>query len=275
MRDAIAQELGGETLVGARFDRMVSIAREVLPGTIPGRAIEDTFRVLAGKPLDPVTLDATCWRAAGNMPVLRRGKGVLPWRVQRYYEWVPLQILGCRQSRGPRERIGARYSFRVMAGTPCPLVLTKWWSREFCRFRANDFGFSRPARGSQPASHPYAAQDQLVGLRVYALIEPKLCAQEPGFRALGWPPSVHDWNLELIRRRLRVDPGYTCPKKLPATFPCHKCPAGYISCPAGTHRQNWVQKPCEACQRPLAWFDPETAADVCVDCTVKAVYRRT
>jgi hypothetical protein len=244
-----------------------------LPGELHRPTLEDSLRHLAGALVTPELLDDTCWRLAGNLTRLRHRKAVPPWHGQQLMEWVPLQVLGCRRVKNARGRLGARLRFRIVAGTPCPRIVDRWWSMTQCRVYAPEFGFSRPVgRNAQPR-HPYGVPEQLVSLRLYGLIEPQLCGVEPAFRVVGWPDSVADWNREVIRRRLRVDPGYTCPRGYPTQFQCHRCPAGYVDCLAATHKHEWRTGPCPECHRPDALFDPDDTGGLCVDCTIQGAYR--
>lgn len=53
---------------------------------------------------------------------------------------------------------------------------------------------------------------------------------------------------------------------------CHTCPVGYSECMLGTHRYTWILKPCKACKREYAAFDPEQKnAKACISCQTKNV----
>jgi hypothetical protein len=121
--------------------------------------------------------------------------------------------------------------------------------------------------------YPYSHPAQFVGLRLWVLIDPELSRREPVFSKVAWPTSVSAWNKEQIKARFRIDPGYECPKGYPAVFECHKCPHGFKTCRAGTHREEWTEGPCPECGKEDAYFDPEISDDICIDCYVTKAFK--
>lgn len=267
-------EFEGRTPIADQFARLVQIVYEAMPGKIPWPTLEASLMHLAGARVTRELIEQTAWRLAGNVKRLQQHRVVPPWHIQKLEEWVPLQVLSCRYKRMGK-KIGAIFSFRIMAGTSCPLAVWKWWSLRQCAYFAPYFGFSKPGRynARTPPKYPYTHPAQLVTLRLYGMIDPELCEQEPAFSLIAWPPTVAEWNRTQIKHRFRIDEGYTCPKGYHATFECHRCPIGYLKCRAGTHRKNWETRLCSGCDRPDAMFDPDIPSDVCVDCQVQAVYR--
>lgn len=273
LKEALELEFLGTTPANDTFDRLVCLVREILPGNVDYKTLEDSLRHLAGTRLDERELDATAWRMAGNFKRLADRKAVPPWHVQRLPEWVPAQVVSCRRERTGRGKLGAVFGFRLLAGTSCGLTAEKFWTLKFCRVMASDFGFSR-SFGTRTQAYPYTAPEQFVGLRAYVRVMPSLCGKEPGFDGLGFPSSLSGWNKTTLKCRFRVQPGFRCAMgMLPTQLPCHNCPVGFLKCRAGTHRQNWVEKACSGCEKEDAFFDPESASDLCVDCTVRATYK--
>lgn len=276
LRDAVGLEFLNTTPRGADFDRLVDLVIEVLDPKLHRQTVADSIQNLAGTPLDDKLIDDTAWRLAGNLKRLRQRRAVPPWHGQKLPEWVPVQVVSCRRSKSKKYQSGATVGFRVMAGTPCPRIVLKWWSLKQCRFYSTDFGWSKPGGGkSGPPRYPYSAPEQLVGLRCHVLITPDESTTEPGFLVPRFPAEVAAWNSDMIKRRLRSGPTYRCPAGLPDSFPCQKCPRGYTTCKAGTHRLDWVERPCPVCGKQDAYFDPEGAADQCVDCFAQNVYKKT
>ncbi len=249
---------------------------ETLPGVHHRPTVEESIAALVGTYVDEAIIAETAWRLAGNHRRLRQRKAVPKWHVQKFHEWVPAQVISCRRTRHPRAGMGATVTFRILAGTPAGLGVSKWWSFARCRMHARDFGFSRPP--SPKAVHPpkfvYSAPEQLVSMRCYLLVTPKASGNEPGFEYAGFPASVKPWNSELIKCRLRTLPQYRCPQGHPQSFPCHKCPIGYINCKPGTHKSDWVEGQCAACGQADAFFDPDVKSETCISCTIKAAYKR-
>ena len=70
-------------------------------------------------------------------------------------------------------------------------------------------------------------------------MEPRLCADREAQFDANWPKICLKHNRELIKKRTRNDPGYSCPKGYPNTFPCYQCAMGYRQCGAATHAKPW------------------------------------
>jgi hypothetical protein len=239
--------------------------------------VAESVRYLVGARLTAAAVAELAHRLAGNRQRLRERRPVAPWAAQRWPEWVPVQILAVRRARDARDRDdGASLSFKIMAGTPCPIAVPQWWSLQRCRFLSRTFGFSRPMRrvSGMPPKYPYSVPEQLVNLRVEMLVDPEKSVREPYLDATRIVPSLAEWNREVLRRRFRVDPGYECPEGYPHDLPCHRCHVGYLRCPAATHRLDYERAPCPQCGRADAWWDPESRSGVCVRCTIKAAGRR-
>ncbi len=275
LKEAVGHEFLGKTPVGPAFNRLVELVLEILPGEYNYQTVEDSLRHLAGTFIDQTTLHRTCWRIAGNTKRLRHRKAVPPWHVQRVPEWVPAQVVSCERQRNAKDEIVGMMGFRVLAGTPAPLAVYKAWSLKYCRYLSNDFGFTRP-RGRNPTRYPYSDPEQLVNLRLYLLIDPDECDKEPGFSCVAFSETMKDWNLGITRCRQRVMPGFSCRMEAsPDELPCRRCPLGYSSCRAGTHKSDWVQKACAYCGREDAWFDPDVlTSDRCVECHNAEIYQR-
>lgn len=273
----------GREITGPHFELLLERVGEFFKGRIDPAVLQDTVRHLAGTSPSAETLKATAHRLCGNFRRLAAdGRAVPPWVVQKFREWVPVQIMNVRRQRLKSGKLGGVFEFRVLAGTPCPLTVRKWWSLGQCRYWATKhFGFSRPPGQSvqaKPAKYPFMTFEQLVGMRLYVLMEPELCGhQEPMFgQHVKVPPSVAAWNKELLRHRFRIDPGYGCPQEYPTVFPCHRCMHGYLgTCPVGTHPYDYELKPCAQCGKDKAPFDPARGDAMCVNCYLKQEGEKT
>ncbi len=218
---------------------------------------------LLGAVPDDVQLEEMAWRLAGNTRRLTQGRAVPAWRVQVMAEWVPLQILWARREPNRRGNPGALFGFRVLAGTPAGKLIERWLSRKQCYIVARQMGFTYP-RGDNDGL-PYAAPEEFVRLRLLGLVLPELCRDGPQFQDIQVSPTLLAWNKEILKRRARVHPKFRCQKDLPASFPCWKCPIGFLQCAAGTHRLNWKVQECSKCKK-RAMVDPERTDGACVDC---------
>src|SRR4029077_4381747 len=154
-------------------------------------------------------------------------------------------------------------------------TISKWWTVPACRHYALRYlGFSRPVKlvTSRPPRYPFSTLEQLVGFRLYVLLEPALCKhEEPMFGGhVQSPLSLKPWNSELLRWRFRVDEVYDCPQGHPYSFPCQRCPYGYLeTCSVGTHAYDHVNRPCPVCGEAEAPFDVERSETMCVTCHTK------
>lgn len=270
---------------GEQFDRVCDIFWESLAPSnlgsdkIPYDKLADSLRYLAGRILTPELAEEAAHRIAGNLPNLRRGMRVVPWHIQRFYEWVPVQIMGVRKARNGRNEMGAMLSIKILAGTPCPMTILTWWSNRKCRHLSREFGFSCPPGKRQllPPKYPYSDPAQLVQMRFSALVDPTKSDREPVLTEIEFPPALSEWNRGVIRRRFREEGVFDCPLSLPVTFGCHHCPMGYgleneSPCAAACHRYDYDERPCPVCGEEKALWDREIPANMCVNCHVRSVY---
>lgn len=248
------------------FDAFVTLVREALGARLRDDVVAESVRGDVAT-LTPDTLRTMAHRLAGNVVRLRQGRPALPWTAQRWREWVPVQVMAVRRSRSGKGKLGVDVVMKYLAGTPCPLVVTDWWSLSRCRFYAKGFGFSRSHREGRPAASVFVAPEQLVTLRFVGMVDPDASEGEPRVTKLRFASgaAVAGWNRAQLRRRGRV--GFPCPAGFPVTFPCHACHVGYEQCPAATHRKTFTEGACRSCGRADALFDPESASLVCVTCT--------
>jgi len=217
---------------GDMFRTMVRDIASVLP-RVSRETVFQSIRGIAGQHMTPELIRETAWRLAGNLEQLQAGLPVLPWTHQRVPEWVPVRILSFTYHETESGRIGGLLRFRVLEGTPCPLIVQDFWSRELSSVVSRRIGFSA-AWGKFPFRHPA----ELVQLRLLVLIDPSLCRMErPGFREIACPASLITGNRDVLRKRIREDP---CPRGF--TFYCYTCPVGYDQCPAGCHPETFVQQ---------------------------------
>lgn len=275
LREVLEFEFLGKAPKRASFTRFLELVQEMLPGEIDLQTLEDSLLHVAGVHMTAEALDAVAWRMAGNHLRLKDRHPCPPWHVQKVHEWVPATCVSCRRQRNSKNNPGAMYGFRIMAGTSAGLFAYRWWSSKFCNFMAKKFGFT-VRRGHVPSLLPYSTVEQLVGLRLELLIDPELCGTEPGFETIDVPSAARKYNKELLACRFRTTDEFDCLMgERHENLPCHNCPIGFQRCPAATHRHDWVQKPCVHCKDDTAYFDPDMAGDMCVDCVRKDAQRIT
>lgn len=252
-----------ESPQGSQFEWLVDDLCAALPPNIKRDVVYETARQLLDVELKPPLCLEFAWRVAGNLARLKEGKVVKPWASQEIDEWVPLQIVRVTPGRNQYDEIGHFATMRVLAGSPCPKVIHRFFGRRFSNAMARRLGFSR--RNGQ---YPFADTAQFVNLRFLGKIEVDKCRDEPKYGAVECPQSMIDYNREILRVRLHI---IECPNGW--VHPCHRCVIGYQTCPAGTHRQDYVKAFCHGCSTD-AYFDPDSKSEHCVQCSVKHIFTK-
>jgi len=163
---------------------------------------------------------------------LQQGNPVLPWTAQRVREAVPVQVMHCELSQSRRGSWGGDFRMRIMAGTSCPMTISRWWSQGFCGLLARRAGYTSLRHG-----YPFAHISELVNMRLLAQLDPEHSRDDaPGFREIGCTGALQKWNKRIIQFRFRKQgkEHWPCPRGY--EHYCHECHVGYLDCPAATHR---------------------------------------
>lgn len=249
------------TLTGEALADLIARLHEDVHG-LDESATFESLRGLSGQEFTSELMFDTAWRIAGNVEQLRNGVVVPPWNGQRELEWAPLQCLSARTAKNRWGETGSELTWRVLAGSACPLKLVKWWSAKTMRYLAPRLGFTKKY-GKRPFQHP----TQFAQLRMYALLAPELSsARSPGFLEVKLPGKFAEYNRKLIGGRYRL--GFACPHKY--THPCHVCSVGYDQCPVATHPKTHYMDFCAQCGQE-AHFDPDLSCEACIRCTTREV----
>jgi hypothetical protein len=189
-----------DMLVGPRhIQQVVEDLQKALPGGIEFNTLFETVRPLVGKELTPKLCGEFAWRVAGNIQRLKDGLPVYSWSTQESEEWTILQVLRAVRNRNPRtDEVGITYDYRVLLGSPCPLVISRWWSQPQCSIAARALGFSAAWN-----KYPYTTGEQLVGLRLAVYLDPQYSRDKPGFKEIAPTNHCLQWNRDILRLRLR------------------------------------------------------------------------
>lgn len=257
--DADLRMFLGQTIRRLTWSELSQTLEDKLRGRVPLPVIRDSLRYLAGQRLHEEELELLLWRLLGNLERLRSGHPVLPWQLGgAVAEWVPVQLGDSRPLRKARKP-GVVMEFTILAGLPSGLVTSRRVSYGMAGMLASRLGFSRP-RGP----FPYRQVQQLFGLRTYALISPERSRETPYLEQFHERPAFATWNKRLLRLRRRTAPGgHTCPRRLPPSLDCHRCPAGLDACPIACRSQTWQRKVCWECEREC-WLPADE--DCCPGC---------
>lgn len=257
--DAILLEFGGTTPVGEDFDAFVRTIDKYLPFSVSFDTLFESIRCLVGTNISKDSIFDTIWRICANIPRLRNGTAVPPWSVQTDFEWVPVHIIEFKHHKNKYGERGYLFAFKVMAGTPCPLTIIKFWSFRFCKFISRELGFT-----SQKGNFPFIDGRELVNLRMLALVDPDKSKDEPYFDKTKHTATTKAWNKKILLARAKIDP--PCPYSF--THDCFRCPVGYVDCIAGVHPETYQVSFCPSCKQD-AYFDPVVDSLDCVDCRSK------
>lgn len=232
MRRRLEEELVGYCgleLNGEIFEQFTNKLAELLPKQVyPGPVFQSTLCLL-GRMLTHDNLKEFVWRLAGNMQKLKDSKSVLPWTYQDKPEFMPVQVLNYEEVKTRKGDPAASYKLRILAGSACPMIITKMWAEKFISFLAGtQLGFSR----KQPYSHP----SELVRLQFLAQIDQDYCKNDmPGFDKVASSSSCLNHNKKILKARLKIDP--PCP--FGYTHDCYRCYVGYDQCPAAVHPETY------------------------------------
>jgi hypothetical protein len=258
-RDRIVANAGlhvGTVLLGDYYDDWLALVAEALPG-VPFRSLQLSARGLLGRKLTAEGLFEFAWRLAGNVKTLKEGNGIAAWGMQLADEWMPLHVSASRSGRNRRDEPGHWLTFRVLAGSACPLAVRRFWTRAQSRFVAQDMGFNRNAK------RPFIGAEHFVGMLLYGLFEPRLSEDKPGFHRVSVPDTMLTHNVALIAgRQKRPCPTYGF------RHPCQACTVGYEACRFALHARTFVTGKCVSCGRDDATIDPDEP-EHCVECRYK------
>lgn len=217
-------------------------------------ALASSVLFLAGGRLKPERFKRLCWCLAAGTNKLRRGEVLKPWKVQFADEWVPLQVMDVVAKRAYGGKVGALVTCKALAGTCCDISMTRFWSASFARFIARKIGFTRERKLDR--------MEQLVGLRLYGLVERERSREAPFFDAIDITSTFIAHNRLLIAQRARE--GFECPQK--RKHPCFLCPVGYDVCRLATHPRSYVKAKCSVCKEDKFTDPLSLTLEICVDC---------
>ena len=249
-------EYVGTSPSGDEYKAFIDDLYTILPKGARYADIFEACSYIQSKELTKLLIFELAWRIAGNWEQFKVNKVVYPWLGQGAKEWVPVQVMKAVKTKLTSGECGWAYKLRILAGSPCPLVIWKSWSYKACNYIASKIGFT-PTWDK----YPFREGSELTSLRFQVEIDPKYCRNgKPGFNNIQSTPSLEKWNRTVLKARAHIDP--PCPYGF--THFCYQCPVGYKDCLAGTHVATYVKQFCQICNAET-WHDPE-ADNVCVSC---------
>ena len=206
------------------------------------------------------------WRMAANVETLSCKTPVIPWVLQKYPEWMALQVVDYKLVRNAKGLTVSEYTFRVLSGTAAGMLVKKRLTRKACRMLARQIGFpSRRKQRSKKSVPRYKEFGDLVGCRLLGLFDAEHSVNTPGFWHMSCTGGMKTYNRKLLKDRTRKF-AFKCP--MDYTHPCNKCPIGYDQCPVATHPRTYELQHCDECGEEN-WFDTKLSGDMCVSCMTK------
>jgi hypothetical protein len=252
----------GTLLTGAAYEDLLVSVLAAIP-TASATALRLSARALLDRTLTNDALFDFAWRMAGNSKALKQGIPVPGWGVQRAAEWMPLHVTSAQIGHNRKDESGHQLAFRVLAGTACPLLVRRFWTKAQAGFVSQLLGYNRIA------GRPFEGAEHLVGLLLYGLFDPELSAEKPGFQQVYVPGTMLKHNVALIKGRLEK-PCPTAPYHY--WHDCDVCTIGYDNCPFALHPRTYTRGPCADCGEAEAVFDPDHP-ERCVACTLNRIMK--
>jgi hypothetical protein len=243
----------GTVLLGEYHEDWLLLVHSAIPD-VPLPALRLSTRSLLDRLLTDATLSEFAWRVAGNIRVLKAGRPVTAWGMQLAPEWMPLAVAAAQPGRNHKDESGHWITFRILAGSACPLEVRRFWTRPASRFVSARVGFN--AR----AGRPFAGAEHFTGMLLYGLFEPRLSDDRPGFHQVRVTARMAQHNVALIAGRAQKP----CPTR-GYRHACGACTIGYDRCVYALHPRTFTTGPCASCGDRAALIDPEHP-ERCVDC---------
>lgn len=249
LRPYIDANMVGDTLRDVCRDTLAE-----LPDSVSQPALFDSIRALAGTTLTRPVASTLAWRIAGNIEKLKAGLPALPWTRQMEDELVPVIVENVRPYTR-KNKPGYLLDCRAVAGSPCPMKFTQFFSQNSCYAIAQVMGFSAPW-----GAYAFTTAMHFVDLLFFAHVEAAKSRETPSFSTISVSSSMFQHNRTRIEVRTRARP---CPENY--EHACIHCWLGQDQCQFATHAKTYVTRYCEACQTDR-FFDPGDSSQMCVRC---------
>lgn len=252
----------GKKLEASSFNSFVSKLHAALPDSILKMTVHNSVKNLVSRELTKTLLLETCWRMAGNLPLLSQHRPVTQWLHQADFEWVPARVCDVYAHKQFKQLVYT-FTFQSLAGTVVPKKLIQTWSfkktQYLATYRSNKgfgFGFSRSrvnGRGEQCNQGLLLDVHQFYGLQCFLLLDPKRSKQDPFVIEVGHSHATMMHNRRLITARDRSQT--PCLKGFPITHECFRCPYGVDKCVLATHQITYSKSKCNRCDQ-ISFLDP-------------------
>lgn len=246
------------------LERLADLTGDVLGSSYHLETLRESVSLLAGDMLTEDLLRKLARRIAGNMHRLKLRVAAVPWRMQPFDEWCPVQVTSVRPGRNRRSKRCWFMTLRVLAGCPASEEISHRYTWDAADVLSPRWGFS-DAYGDLPLHDG----TEFVGLRNFVFIPRGYTAED--YTRLEFADlredygSVLAFNRRLLRARNRNSSQFTCPFNLSTSLLCHQCSAGWDVCEAAVRPKTLVEKRCRNCKK-LGPCDPDARGGWCVNC---------
>lgn len=244
----------GDTLHNLAADLM-----QFFSPTVSTSAVFESVRLRAGTKFDRRVAQEFAWLLAGNVPTLVAGHAVSTWLRQDEDEIVPVRVESVQKSRQKNE-FGFLFRCRVLAGSPCPSVISQFFSARSCHAFSRVVGFSPAPWGVLQYG---GIAPHFTNLMFFAHIDAERSYKKPVFRNISVSSGMLKANKALLDVRCQQRP---CPQNFKHT--CAVCPIGYNDCSYAVHPKTFVEQHCRVCNK-TAFFNPDNASVMCITCQSK------
>lgn len=249
---------------GCDFYKFVDSLTNCLPESVPPEAILQSCEGIAGRQLTKTVLSNLAWRMAGNIRRLKNGHPVHEWAGSPKPLWVPVQITKVVRSVSRYGKPGGVFTYRVLAGPPCPKLFDQFWSFNYCRVFAKVLGFSRYRDGP----HPLRDVREMSSFRLHVLL--KSDTDELKITEIRVTDTFKKWNRRYLERRTRIKE--PCPKNHPKSLYCYQCFVGQDQCARSVHSETMKKRLCPLCDKKR-YFRLETSK-LCDECEFTQKFRK-
>lgn len=247
------------TLTIARAIRKTNRVDHVLPcleGDKTHETVQRTIEAfLLGQIVTLQNIRSLVAMIAGNLYELRAEQALSPWTTQPIEEWALAMIEETRHAVTPVRHIpGIDFQFAILTGYAAGQSCDRFLPDGMAKKLARRIGLL----GNRERRTPHFREFVRLYCYVHLIAGDKLDIDQ-------YHESASLAARNRAKVKTRADYRELCPEGL--QFPCHGCHVGYLKCPQGTHRKDFVLQECSNGHE--GHFDPDRRDTVCLECSMQ------
>jgi hypothetical protein len=190
---------------------------------------------------------------AGNVDELRADQAVMPWVGQPRAEWAIATIAEAHYAKTPVQHIsGTDLLFSILTGAAAGQQVTRFLPDSQIKQMARRIGLLGRREYKLPHYREFVRLYCFVQLPAGETLEVESYHEQSGLNTRNRAKT-------LARRNYKQE----CPEQ--SSYPCHFCHKGYVSCPQGTHRNDYITRECANGHDGA--FDPGRHDSICMACS--------